>query len=151
MLSEMLDKKHFLFADSFATWQEAIRASCQPLEADGTVDNTYSQQIIDCINKYGPYIVIAPMIAMPHSQENAEGVHGTAISFMKTQEIVAFDPDDREKDARLFFTIATQNHEQHLKNISALAMMLDNEALIEDLLIAETEKDLRELCRKYHI
>lgn len=151
LLSQILDAKHFLFADGFERWQDAIKASCQPLEADGTVDGEYAQQIIDCINKYGPYIVIAPMIAMPHSQENAKGVFKTAISFMRTKEIVAFDPEDREKDARLFFTLASQDHNQHLKNMSALACMLDDEALIEDLLAAESEEDLRSLCAKYNI
>ena len=51
--------------------------------ADGTVEADYADEIIACIEKYGPYIIIAPDIAMPHSQENAKGVHKTAISFMK--------------------------------------------------------------------
>lgn len=151
MLSKMLDAKHVLFADGFASWQDAIKASCRPLEADGTVNSEYAQQIIDCINKYGPYIVIAPMIAMPHSQENAQGVFKTAVSFMKTKNIVQFDPNDREKDARLFFTIASQDHNQHLENISALATMLDNEALIDDLLAVDDEESLRKICKKYNL
>lgn len=151
MLSKMIEKQHICFEEGFENWEDAIRASCKPLEADGTVDSTYSQQIIDCIHKYGPYIVIAPMIAMPHSQENAEGVNKTAVSFMKTKNIVKFDPNDDEKDARLFFTLASQDHNQHLENMSALATMLDNEALIEDLLACEDETALTAICSKYDI
>ena len=88
---------------------------------------------------------------MPHSQENAKGVHKTAISFMKVAETVAFDANDREKDARLFFTLASQDHEQHLENMSALATMLDNDALIGELLQAQNHDDLRVIAAKYGI
>ena len=151
LLSQMLDAGHINFKERFTDWQSAIRAGCEPLVATGTVEASYADEIIACIEKYGPYIVIAPDIAMPHSQENAKGVHKTAISFMKVNEAVAFDANDREKDARLFFTLASQNHEQHLENMSMLATMLDNEALIAELLTAQNINDLRAIAAKYHI
>ncbi len=151
LLSKMLDAGHVNFETRFPDWQSAIHGGCKPLVADGTVDATYADEIIACIEKYGPYIVIAPDIAMPHSQENAKGVHKTAISFMKVAETVAFDANDREKDARLFFTLASQDHEQHLENMSALATMLDNDALIGELLQAQNHDDLRAIAAKYGI
>lgn len=151
LLTQMLNAGHVNFQERCADWQSAIRAGCEPLVATGTVDASYADEIIACIEKYGPYIVIAPDIAMPHSQENAKGVHKTAISFMKVNETVVFDADDREKDARLFFTLASQNHEQHLENMSMLATMLDNEALIADLLAAQNTDDLRAIAAKYQI
>ena len=96
-------------------------------------------------------IVIAPDIAMPHAQGNTASVHQTAVSFMKVHEAVAFAADDRDKDARLFFTLASQNHEQHLENMSMLATMLDNEALIAELLTAQSNDDLRNIATKYGI
>lgn len=151
LLSQMLDAGHVNFKERCADWQSAIRAGCEPLVTTGTVEASYADEIIACIEKYGPYIVIAPDIAMPHSQENAKGVHKTAISFMKVNEAVAFDANDREKDARLFFTLASQNHEQHLENMSMLATMLDNEALIAELLTAQNTNDLCAIAAKYHI
>lgn len=151
LLTQMLDAGHVNFRERCTGWQDAIRAGCEPLVATGTVDAGYADEIVACIEKYGPYIVIAPDIAMPHSQENAKGVHKTAISFMKVNEAVAFDADDREKDARLFFTLASQNHEQHLENMSMLATILDNEALIAGLLAAQDTSDLRAIAAKYHI
>ena len=151
LLTKMLDAGHVNFEPRFPDWQSAIHGGCKPLVADGTVEAGYADEIIACIEKYGPYIIIAPDIAMPHSQENAKGVHKTAISFMKVAEAVAFDADDREKDARLFFTLASQDHAQHLENMSALATMLDNEALIGELLQAQNISDLRTIAAKYQI
>ncbi len=100
MLREFVEKNHCKFADSAKDWKEAIRMSCEVLEADGTVEENYKEDIIRCVEEYGPYIVIMPDVAMPHSQECAKGVHKTAIAFMKLEEPVSFDPGDRRADGR---------------------------------------------------
>ena len=114
MLREFVEMNHYLFAREAKDWEEAILMSCKSLEADGTVGSNYGQDIVECVRKYGPYIVIMPNVAMPHSQEGAVGVNKTAIGFMKLEKPVSFDPEDPEKDARLFFTLASCNPEQHL-------------------------------------
>ncbi len=149
MLKEFVEQKHYKFAQKASDWKEAVRMSCESLEADGTVDDTYKEVIIECVEKYGPYIVIAPMVAMPHSQENAKGVAKTAIGFMKLEEPVSFDPEDPEKDAKVFFTLASCNSEQHLANMAKLADMLMNEDLMEELMDAKTPEDLLALQAKY--
>ena len=151
LLTQMLDAGHVNFKARCADWQSAIHAACEPLVASGAVDAAYADEIIASIERYGPYVVIAPDIAMPHAQGNAASVHQTAVSFMKVHEAVAFDLDDRGKDARLFFTLASKNHERHLENMSMLAVMLDNEALIADLLTAQNSDDLRAIAAKYRI
>ena len=151
LLTQMLDAGHVNFKERCADWRSAIRAGCEPLVASGAVDAAYADEIIASVEQYGPYIVIAPDIAMPHAQGNVASVHQTAVSFMKVHEAVAFAADDRDKDARLFFTLASQNHEQHLENMSMLATMLDNEALIADLLTAQNNDELRNIAAKYGI
>lgn len=149
MLKEFVENNHCKFARSARDWKEAIRMSCEVLEADGTVEDNYKEDIIQCVEKYGPYIVIMPGVAMPHSQECARGVHKTAIAFMKLDEPVSFDPEDPEKDAVLFFTLASCNPDQHLENMSKLAGILSNEELVEELKKAECPDDLIALQNKY--
>lgn len=149
MLREFVENKHCKFADKASDWRDAVRMSCEVLEADGTVEVNYKEDIIACVEKYGPYIVIMPNLAMPHSQEGAEGVNKTAIAFMKLKEPVSFEPGDPEKDAVLFFTLASCNPEQHLNNMSRLSDMLMNEEVVEKLLQAENEADLLEIQEKY--
>lgn len=149
MLREFVEKKHCKFVDKAENWQDAIRLSCETLEADGTVESNYKEDIIACVEKYGPYIVIMPNVAMPHSQECAKGVNKTAIAFMKVKETVKFDPEDPEKDANLFFTLASCNPEQHLSNMMRLSEMLMDEALVKALMDAENEEDLLKLQEQY--
>ncbi|SCP96536.1 PTS sugar transporter subunit IIA [Anaerobium acetethylicum] len=149
MLREFVEKNHYIFVDKIDTWEESIRIGCKPIEADGTVDPRYAEQIIECVKKYGPYIIIIPNVAMPHSQEGAEGVNKTAISFMKVKEAVHFEEGNPEKDANLFFTLASCNPDEHMANMVKLSEMLMNEELVEELLKAEGPEDLLRLQEKY--
>ena len=118
MLKEFVKSNHYKFAKEASDWEEAVRMSCECLEADGTVEANYKDDIIACVKKYGPYIVIMPNVAMPHCQECAKGVHKTAIAFMKLKKPVSFEPGNPEMDARLFFTLASCNPDQHLENMT---------------------------------
>lgn len=149
MLKEIVELKHYKFAKEASCWREAIRMSCEPLEADGTVEGNYKEDIIKCVEKYGPYIVIMPDVAMPHCQEYARGVHKTAIGFMKLEKPVSFDLEDPEKDARLFFTLASCDSSQHLENITRLTEILMNEEAIKALLKANGPEDILKIQEEY--
>lgn len=149
MLREFVESKHYKFAEEAPDWREAIRMSCESLEADGTVEADYKDQIISCVEKYGPYIVIMPDVAMPHCQEGARGVHKTTIGFMKLEKPVSFEEGNPEKDARLFFTLASCNSDQHLENMTKLSEVLMNEDVVKELLEAKGPEDLLRIQEKY--
>lgn len=77
------------------------------------------------------------------------GVNKTAIGFMKLEKPVSFDENDPEKDAQLFFTLASCNPDQHLNNMMKLSEMLMNDDLVEVLLKAKTPEDLLEIQKTY--
>lgn len=149
MLRDFVESNHYLFAQEADSWEEAIRMSCKSLEADGTVESNYADAIIECINEYGPYIILMPLVAMPHSQERAVGVKRTAMAFMRLEKPVSFDPQDPEKDAQLFFTFASCNHDEHLQNIVKLSELLLKEELVAELLKSTSAEDLIKLQEKY--
>lgn len=149
LLREIVEKNHCNFIESAEGWEDSIRQSCKPLEADGTVSDGYAQEIIDCVKKHGPYIAIMPGFALPHSMENSASARGTAISFMKVENPVSFDDSDHDKSATVFFTLASVDSDQHLKNMRQLFTMLTNEDLCADLLLARSAEDLLTLADKY--
>lgn len=149
LLDKMLEHKVTCYHEKFDTWQDALKACGQPLLEQGFIEESYIDAVITCVEKYGPYIVIAPDIAMPHATEGNEGVKKTTIGFMKVETPVVFDPNDHEKDARLFFILATNNHEEHLENMVALSEMLMNEELVQDLLQVKNDEDLKAVANKY--
>lgn len=151
LIKKMLEKKITCYEKEFDTWQKAVEASAEPMVKAGIIEPCYVQDIISCVEEHGPYIVIAPDIAMPHASEGATGVNETAIGFMKVEKPVSFDPNDPEKDARLFFVLASTDHDQHLQNMMQLSEMLMNEELVQELLLVQNDEDLEKIGKKYAV
>ncbi|MBQ5554892.1 MAG: PTS sugar transporter subunit IIA, partial [Erysipelotrichaceae bacterium] len=75
LLKDIVEANHYSFVDSFDSWQDSIYGAAQPMVADGTLDNQYLDKIIENVNTYGPYFIIMPDVAMPHSTLGGTGVY----------------------------------------------------------------------------
>ncbi|AGX44803.1 PTS sugar transporter subunit IIA [Clostridium saccharobutylicum] len=142
MLQELIEKKRYSFHEGFNNWEEAVEASCKPLIEDGAIDHDYVDAIIANVKKYGPYIVIAPDICIPHAQEGVVGVNETAVCFMRSKNPVHFS-DDPDQDARLFFVLASTDNNVHLENLSKLVGLIEDESTVEKLIEANSVEDLK--------
>jgi len=151
MLREFVESKHCAFYEEAKDWQEALYMACQPLIDDGTIEKEYADDVVRCVKEYGPYIILLPGVAMPHSSEGGQLVHKTTISFMKLQKPVSFDDNDPDKYADLFFTLASCNAQEHLEDMQKLAGLLENEELLEELHQVKGEEDLLQLADKYSL
>ena len=145
ILEKIVEKKHFSFIDGEGvSWQEAIKLSLKPLVADGSVSEDFHEQIVSCIEKYGPYVVFEHNVAMPHTQENATGAYKTAVGFMVSKKLIDFgaDEDGEEKKANLFFSLSSANPSEHIDNIEQLSAIFMNEPLLDALAAAENAEDI---------
>ena len=141
MLKELVAKKRYSFHEGFDDWRDAVRAACQPLIDDGSIKTIYPDEIIKKVEELGPYIVIAPNLCIPHAQEGV-GVNETAMCFMKTEKPVHFDPNDPEKDARVFVVLASTDNNIHLQNLALLVETMSDEEKFAKILEAKTAEDL---------
>lgn len=149
LLKELADKNRVCFHQGFDHWEDAIRAAAKPLLEDGAILPAYVDSIIENVHKFGPYIVLAPKIAMPHCQQNAVGVVHTAVSFMKLEEPVHFEEGNPDKDAYLFFVLASENPDLHMENMQELATVLLNPEIVDELMEVYNLDDLLKLDKKY--
>ena len=144
ILQKIVERGHYKFVDKVDSWQDAVRLSTESLVKTGYVSENYYKQIVDCITKYGPYVVFDHYVAMPHSQEGVTGVHKTSVGFMRVKDIVSFgkDEDGEQKIARLFFTLAAKDPDEHLDNMNQLMNIFCNEDLLDALMAANTPEDI---------
>lgn len=147
LFKDIVDAKHCAFFDSADNWRDAIQKSCSRLVATGCATEEYEKRIIECVEEFGPYIVIVPGLAIPHSIKGSPGVTQTSIAFTKFEHPVRFDQTDREKDATLFFTLAAVDEDKHLENMRQLFTILSDEQILRQLSHVKSEKDLLELDR----
>lgn len=132
-------------------WEEAIWESGKILKENGLITDRYIEQVIADVKEYGPYIVIVPGVAMPHSSSKNEGVLGTGIGFTIFSKPVSFVPGDQDKDAQLFFMLAAKDSAKHMENIAALSDMLMTEGLLADLQSITSMADYLKVMEKYDI
>ena len=151
MLKNIIKNKNYSFFDNASDYKDAIHKSCETFEKNGVVSENYKYEIVKCVEKYGPYIVLMPGVCMPHSQEGGENVFKTDISFTRFNEKIIFDENDEDSWAKVFFTLASVNHDEHLENMQKLTEILSNEEMIEELINCDNEETLKKISEKYDL
>ena len=147
-LKDLVKKELIQQLDKVNDWQTAVRIASKPLLEQGYIEESYVEAIISSVNEIGPYIVLAPKVAVPHASPDA-GVHRLGISLLQLKEPVNFGlEDDEDKNVQLIFVLATVDSTAHLKALQQLALILDDNDIIENLIKAETPKEILGLIEK---
>ncbi|MCD4838345.1 BglG family transcription antiterminator [Neobacillus sedimentimangrovi] len=147
MLNELLTIDKIQFADKTESWEEAIRMAAKPLVADQSIQTSYVEAMIENVKEMGPYIVIAPGIALPHARPDA-GVNKLGMSFLRLKESCSFS-DKPDHQVHLFFVLAAVDNETHLKALSQLSNMLSDGTTLEKLKTAQTAGEVEEIINQF--
>ena len=122
---------------------EAIELSGQLLERSGRVNTEYIASMLAAVEKFGPYIVIAPGIALAHGKPE-DGVIETGLSLLVIREPLPFGHDHNDP-VSLVFGLAAKDHGSHVELMGELAEFLGNQANVNSLLQAADLSQLRSL------
>lgn len=141
-METLIRKENIVMIDSASTWQQAIQMSAQPLIDHGFIEPRYVDAIFDNVNKFGPYFVLAPEIAMPHASP-ADGVHEKQISLLVLRQPIRFS--ENGFDVRLVFTLAATDSESHLDGLRHLAEIFAEEERTQALVEAKTVDEVMSL------
>lgn len=147
-LKDLVKKELIQQLDKVNDWQTAVRIASKPLLEYGYIEESYVEAIISSVNEIGPYIVLAPKVAVPHASPDA-GVHRLGISLLQLKEPVNFGlADDEDKNVQLIFVLATVDSSAHLKALQQLALILDDDDIIESLIRAEMPEEILGLIER---
>ena len=91
------------------------------------------------VEKFGPYIMIADEIAMPHARPE-QGTIDTQISITLFREGVLFD--GKETAARLFVTLAAKDNDSHMDALVKISELLSDDDKVEKILAASDVQTL---------
>lgn len=126
----VLKKENISIYQDADNWQQAITYSLKPLEDQGYVDDRYAKAIISNVERLGPYIVIAPNIALPHARPE-EGVISTQLSITLFQNPISFN---EQTAAKLFIALAAADNSSHLDALVAITKILQDEKIVDAIL-----------------
>ncbi len=140
-LSNWLNKDKVQYVGSVADWKEAIETAARPLLAEGAISTEYVASIIKQKEEIGPYFVIAPRIAMPHTRPE-HGAKALGLSIVKLGQAVAFNSEENDPvDAIFMFSAPDSN--SHIEMISQLAEVLSDDEVMEQIYRAESTEQLQ--------
>lgn len=141
MLQELIEKNLVSVYDRANDWEDAVTKSGYSLREAGYIEDSYIKEIVDNVKEHGPYIVLIPGVAMPHATVGAPGVLKTGMALTIFKESVHFE----EEEAQLFFTICTNDNEEHFANMMRLMEFLGDEQRVEQLKKIASIADLKQL------
>jgi PTS system ascorbate-specific IIA component len=128
---------------SASDWRAAIRQAGEALVAAGVTEPPYTDEMIATVEQLGPYIVIAPGVALAHSRPSPS-VNRPGLSWVTLADPVEFGNADNDP-VRLVVGLAALNHDGHLELMAALAEALSDQPRLEKAMAAVTAQELREV------
>jgi PTS system ascorbate-specific IIA component len=128
------------------TWEDAIKVASKPLIDSNRITNDYVTNMINSVKKLGPYIVIAPGLALGHARPSA-AVKKTSFSIATLQHGVEFgskanDPVD------LIIILASTSNTAHLSLLQKIVTFLNDRNNLKELREARSHDDAVAIANK---
>lgn len=139
MSLETLSADKVQVVDQVDDWEQAINMAAQPLLKQDYFEQSYIKAMIDSVKQLGPYIVIAPEIAIAHARPN-DDVKQVGLSLLKLKHHINFSENDHY--ASLIFVLSAIDNEAHLAILRNLATILGNQETVNKLLTAQTAEEI---------
>lgn len=139
MTLDVLTKDKIIVKDQVDSWEEAIEFAAQPLLTQKYIESSYIDSMIQSVETLGPYIVIAPHVAIAHARPGND-VHQVGLSLLKLDKAINFSTDSHY--AELVFVLSATDSTSHLTVLQNLAQLLGQQENIEALLEASNEEEI---------
>ncbi|MBC1549732.1 BglG family transcription antiterminator [Listeria sp. FSL L7-1434] len=139
-LDELLPQERIIFKESVTDWQEAIRVASKPLQHEGYISKNYQHAMIENIEKLGPYIVIAPGIALPHASVD-DGAYRVGMSLLRLDKPVSFSSKAKDQ-VKLIIVLASIDSYTHINALSQLTNLIMKHHLLEQIEQAESAAEI---------
>ena len=143
LLAESFGPSSLAIVESLSSRTDAIKLAGDLLLESGRVEADYVTSMVDAVEKFGPYIVIAPGIALAHGKPE-DGVIENGLSLVVIREPLTFGHGENDP-VGLVFGLAARDHTSHLGIMGELASFLGDSEKIKSLSQAGDLAQLREL------
>ncbi len=143
MFANAIDERAIAVGAEAGSWQAAVELCGGLLVESGVAEERYVPAMVRTVEELGPYVVIAPGVAIPHARPE-DGAIKPGISLVILREPVEFGSEENDP-VDLLFGFATTGSDAHVELIRALAEFIGEQENLEKLRQARTEGDALEV------
>jgi len=124
-------------------WRAAVSLAGDALVRSGAAKAGYAGEMIRMIEEHGPYVVIAPGLALAHARPGPD-VLADGLAIIVLSEPVAFGHPHNDP-VRVVLAIAIAKAGEHLAAVAGLANIFNDSTAIADLAAATTPEEVQRI------
>ncbi|NBJ70365.1 MULTISPECIES: PTS sugar transporter subunit IIA [Clostridia] len=143
MISTALNVNTIRLNVSAKNWEDAARKAGDLLLKNKSINEEYIESMVQSVHEFGPYIVIAPGIALFHARP-ASNVHEICLSMLTLETPIEFGAGDKDP-VDLIFALGAIDHDSHLQLMAGLMKVLQDTNLLEAIRKAKSVERVIEL------
>jgi PTS system ascorbate-specific IIA component len=126
-----------------ADWRAAVRVAGAALAAAGIARPGYAGEMVRMIEEHGPYVVIAPGLALAHARPGPEVVKdGLAVVTLAAPVDYGHPYND---PVSVVLALAVASGDAHIALVAELANIFNDSSAIEQLAAAKTVEDVHRI------
>lgn len=121
-------------------WRDAVRLAGVALARSGAATPAFADEMIRVIDEFGPYVVIAPGLALAHARPGPETL-GDGLAVVTLETPVAFGHAHNDP-VRVVLGLSVMHANAHIETVAELANIFNDERAIPRLAAAQTVDDV---------
>lgn len=122
------------------TWQESAKVVGNLLLKEKLIDEKYIDSMINSVEKFGPYMILAPKVCFFHG-EPGDMVKEPCLSLITLKNEIRFSEFDNEP-IKSAFAFGARDSDSHLDMIKKIAELLADTEFIELITNNGTKEDI---------
>lgn len=141
LLQDLLSEDNVSFHYPAETWEDVIRHGGQLMVDAGFTEPTYTEAMIDVVRDMGPYIVLAPGLAMPHARPEM-GAKQVGAALVTLEKPIDFGSPENDPVSVAVFLCAP-NKEEHIQLLTDIATLFEDEEFLDAAVNFESIEDVQ--------
>lgn len=141
LLQDLLSEDNVSFHYPAETWEDVIRHGGQLMVDAGFTEPTYTEAMIDVVRDMGPYIVLAPGLAMPHARPEM-GAKQVGTALVTLEKPIDFGSPENDPVSVAVFLCAP-NKEEHIQLLTDIAMLFEDDEFLDAAVNFESIEDVQ--------
>ena len=147
LLQDLLSEDNVSFRYPAETWEDVIRHGGQLMVDAGFTDSTYTEAMIDVVRDMGPYIVLAPGLAMPHARPEM-GAKQVGAALVTLEKPIDFGSPENDPVSVAVFLCAP-NKDEHIQLLTDIATLFEDEEFLDAAVNFESIEDVQSFLAEH--
>lgn len=147
LLQDLLSDDNVSFRYPAETWEDVIRHGGQLMVDAGFTDPTYTEAMIDVVRDMGPYIVLAPGLAMPHARPEM-GAKQVGAALVTLEKPIDFGSPENDPVSVAIFLCAP-NKDEHIQLLTDIATLFEDEEFLDAAVNFESIEDVQSFLAEH--